>query len=166
MRFGPASGGGLGEERGEVALVKLPTDLQLVVLESDFGVVEELAAKRFETGQVRQGIQVVEGKAERFEGMVEAHEAKAGGDGAGGLKDDGGVGGGAEADVPDHEIVGCLRQALGDLKLADVEGLGFGGGADDGVKRFMVGQGADAVRAVGQSDDAIAGSGCHGGRSI
>ena len=70
-----------------------------------------------------------------------------------GIQDGEGVGGAAEADVPDHEGLGMGLETLGEPGLLDVEGLSFGDGADDGVAGFAVGVVMDGEGAVGEGDE-------------
>jgi hypothetical protein len=52
---------------------------------------------------------------------------------------------------PTIDIIPSCAQA----QLADVQRLGFGHGADDGMKRFPAGQGSHCARAAGQGDQLI-----------
>ena len=54
-----------------------------------------------------------------------------------------------------------MLDALGEAQLPDIQGLGFDDRADHGMEGLVVGQGMDAVRAIGELDDPVSGSGIH-----
>jgi hypothetical protein len=54
-----------------------------------------------------------------------------------------------------------MLDALGQAQLPDIQGLGFDDRADHGMKGLVVGEGMDAVRAVGELDDPVSGGGIH-----
>ena len=111
----------------------------------------------FVAGEVAEIDGVIEGELERFERVVKADDAERALRGAGGAQNGQDVGGGAEADVPDDEFAGMRGHAFGKVELFDVEGFGFGDGADDGVERFAMGERMDAMDATGELDDFVCG---------
>ena len=88
-----------------------------------------------------------------FDGAIEADQADPAGQTAGGAEDGQGIGGGAEANVPDDEFTRVLREAFVEAELPDVNGLGFGDGSDDRMKRLAFGDGMNAMGPIGESDD-------------
>ncbi len=143
--------------------MEVPGDGLGTVVERAVLVVKEALEMRLVTGQVAERGGVLEGEGEGIEGVVETQEADGAGEVAGGAQGGKGVGGGTEANVPDDELAGVALEAVDEAELADVEGLGFGNGADDGVEGLVVGEGMDAVRAIGELYDSVSGGGFHGG---
>ena len=47
--------------------------------------------------------------------------------------------------------------------MADIQGVGFGDRADHGMERLAVGEGMDAVGAIGELNDSVCGGGLHEG---
>jgi hypothetical protein len=45
--------------------------------------------------------------------------------------------------------------------LPDIQSLGFGDGADDRMKGLVMGEGMDAVRAIGEPNDSVSSGGLH-----
>src|SRR3974390_1673211 len=68
----------------------------------------------------------------------------------------------AKTNIPNHKLTGVILQPFKQSELADVERLSLGYRADYRVKRFGMRQRMNAVRTVGQSDNAISGSRSHG----
>ncbi len=79
----------------------------------------------------------------------------------GGAQGGDGVGGSAEADIPEDKFVLVRLEAFDEAELADIERLGFGDGADDGMEGFVMGEGMDAVGAIGKLNDPVCGGGLH-----
>jgi hypothetical protein len=95
--------------------------------------------------------------------MVEAQKVDRAGDGAGRAEGSDGVGGGAETDIPQDEFAGVMLEALDQAELANIQGLGFGDRADDGMEGLVVREGMDAVGAIGELNDSVCGGGLHEG---
>ena len=150
-------------KRGEVGQVHVPLDGLRAVLEGAVAVAQEAFQVRFVAAQVTERVAVLEGEGQRFEGVVEAQQVDGAGDGAGRAQGGEGVGGRAEADIPQDEFAGVMLEALDQAQLPDIQGVGFGDRADHGMEGLVVGQGMDAVGAIGELDDSVSGGGRHGG---
>lgn len=140
------------QERGEVAEMGGPLDAGLAVGEVGESLLEQERGGGRERTEAGEGFGVVEGELELGEGTIEAEELKGQWEGLGGVDDGGGIGGTAQADVPDDEGVmmlviamavvggggGVLAKPAGKVESVDVEGFGFGAWADAGVTDFVV----------------------------
>ncbi len=139
--------------------MELPGDLAVGVFKDSLVIAQQVCYGGFVVGEVAEGGGVFEGELERFEGVVEADDAQGAGDVAGGAQHGEDVGGGAEANIPDDEFAGVGGEAFGEAELLDVQGFGFGDGADDGMKGFALGDRMDAVDAIDEFDEFISGRG-------
>ena len=72
------------------------------------------------------------------------------------------IGGRAEADIPQDELARVTLEPLDQAQLPDIQRLGLGHRADDRMKRLVMGEGMDAVRAIGELNDSVSGGGLHG----
>jgi hypothetical protein len=113
--------------------------------------------------QVAEGVAVLKGEGKRVEGVVEAHEVDRARDATGRAHGGDGVGGGAETDIPEDKLAGVMLEALDQAELANIQGLGFGDRADDGMEGLGVGEGMNAVGAIGELNDSVCGGGLHEG---
>ena len=105
--------------------------------------------------QIREAIQILEVEFEGFGGVFKADDSLFVCAIANGIQECQRVGGGAEPNIPNDEFLSRGADALAQLQLLDVEGLGFCGGADDGVEGFAVAFGTEAEGSVGELDDMI-----------
>jgi len=149
------------KESWKVAEVELPMDGTIGIGKIAFAVAKEGFDGGFVIGEVAEGGGVFEGELERLEGVVKADDAERASRGAGGAQNGQNIGGGAEADVPDDEFAGVGGHAFGEAELFNVEGLGFGDGADDGVEGFAMSKRMDAMNAAGEFDDFVCGGWRH-----
>ena len=94
--------------------------------------------------------------------MVEAQQVDRARDGAGRPQCGDRVGGSAEADIPQDEFARVTLEALDQAQLADIQRLGLGHRADNRMKRLVMGEGMDAVRAIGELNNSVSGGGLHG----
>ena len=111
--------------------------------------------------EIGEVLDVLEGKFQRFQGMIEAQQADGAGELPRGAEQRERICGGAEANVPHDEFTGVSPYALDQPKLADVEGLRLRHGADDRVKGLVVRQRVNAMRAIAEPDYAVAGGEGH-----
>jgi hypothetical protein len=124
-------------------------------------VVQQTFKVRFVTRQVTECLAVLQREGQWFEGVVEAQEVDCAGDGAGGTQGGDRVGGSAEADIPEDKFARVTLEALDQAQLSDIQRLGLGDRADNGMKRLAMSEGMDAVRPVGESNYSVSGGGVH-----
>jgi hypothetical protein len=162
VRLGELACGGLGEQGGEVGEVHVPLDGLGTVLEGAVVVLQEALEVRFVARQVTERFAVLEREGERVEGVIEAEQVDWAGDGTSCVQGGDRVGGSAEADIPEDEFARVTLEALGQAELPDIQRLGFDDRTDHGMKGFAMGEGMDAVRAVGELNESVAGGSFHG----
>lgn len=145
------------EQGWKVAQDNPPLDLLRMVIEFDrvrFGG-DQPAQERFVAGEIPKFRNMVEGEQEGGDGLIETDQTNAGRDSPCGAQDGQRIGGGAEADIPDHELALVICQPLAQSQLADMQRLRLGRRPNDRMKRFPRGDGMDAVNTVGQGDKGI-----------
>ena len=59
-----------------------------------------------------------------------------------------------------------MLESLDQAQLPDIQRLGFGDRANDGMKRLVVSERMDAMCPVGELDDSVSGGGLHGGNCL
>jgi hypothetical protein len=104
---------------------------------------------------------VWEGEAERLDGLIETEQPDRARDFASGSQHGQGIGRRTQAHIPNDELPAVMRDASDQVKLPNVERLGFRHGADDGMKRLPVGQRMNTVRAIREFDQVEFGRGLH-----
>ncbi len=114
---------------------------------------EQRGDLRLPRGEVAQLGGVPAGKCERLQCAIEAVQfhvlrppAKRGEHG-------GGIGGGAETDVPNHERLAHFPHPLDEPRLRDMQTVGLDNRADDGMERLPVLQRAQTARTRGDGDE-------------
>lgn len=127
----------------------------IFVTELDSAVVKQLMNWIFISSDVPEFLCMLDGELERLDGAIEADDAQFASHFFCGGEDGQDICGGAEADVPDDELAAVGGDAVGQVQLADVEGLRFSGGADDGMKGFILGNRVHAEGAVRQFDQFV-----------
>jgi hypothetical protein len=95
---------------------------------------------------------VLKREGQRFEGVIEAQQVDRARDVAGRTQSGEGIGGRSEANVPQDKLASVTLEPFDQAQLADVQRLGFGDRADHRMKGFVMGQGMNAVRSVGELD--------------
>jgi hypothetical protein len=73
----------------------------------------------------------------------------------GGAQDGHRIGGRAQANIPDDEFALVRLQPLPQPELLDIKRLRLGHGADDGMKRLVLRQRADAASSVFQANELV-----------
>ena len=117
---------------------------------------EQRTEGRFESDGIAQLLGVISRETQRLEGVVKADNANPLWNLGQMPNRCGDIGGAAQTDIPKHPLlIGRCLEAFRKPELPDVQGLGLGDGANDGVKSFPFGQGADAGGAVGQLDQGV-----------
>lgn len=141
--------------RGKIAELKLPVHLKRAVAEAGLFGKEQFAQPIFITGNIAQGAGIFEGEFKGSGCIIEADEAELAGNIGGGAEDGDGIGGSAEADVPDDEFAGGLCEAFTNAKLADVKKVGLGARAKPGMHFFAVAGGKEGALAVRESYELV-----------
>ncbi|MCX6923262.1 MAG: hypothetical protein NT154_08650 [Verrucomicrobia bacterium] len=139
----------------------VPLDGLRAILEGAVAVVKQSFEVRLVAGKVTEGIAVLEREGERVEGVVKAQQMDWAGDATSRTQGSEGVGGSPEADIPHDEFALVVLQALDQAQLANIQRLRFGDRADHGMKGLVMGEGMDAVRAVGELNESVSGGGLH-----
>ena len=98
---------------------------------------------------------------QRFEGVVEADYPYGATQFARDSQDGHGVGCGAESHVPNYKFAAMFFYPLDQAKLPHVQRFRLRYGADDRMERLGVGKRMDAMRAIGEFNDAVSSSGGH-----
>ncbi len=115
----------------------------------------------FVTVEIAQSMGVWEGEAERLDGLIETEQPDRTSEFASGSQHGQGVGRRAQAHIPNDELSAVVSDAFDQVKLLNVQRLGFRHGADDGMKRLAVGQRMDAAHAIDEFDQFEFGLGLH-----
>jgi hypothetical protein len=123
---------------------------------------QEALEALFVAAQVAECFAVLEREGERFEGVIEAQQVDRAGDVPGRPQGGERIGCRPEADIPQDEFARVPPEALDQAQLPDIERLGFGDRADHRMKGLVMGEGMDAVGAIGEFDYSVSGSGVHG----
>ena len=150
-------GADAGAECGwKISEAQFPIDLKTFGQLSGAAAMSEKVSKdRLPAMQIREAILVLEGEFEGFGRVIKADDTHLVGAIANRIDEGQGIGGRAESNIPNDEFLSRGADAVAQLQLLDVEGLGFGGGADDRVKSFAVAFGTQAEGSVGELDDMI-----------
>ena len=143
---------GRAQPGGEVPDVRVPAEGLRAGLTLDLSVGEQRAHQLFMAAEVAQFRRVIEREAKWFQRVVKTHEPHGARQVADGTQDRQGVGGRAEADVPDDKLTRMRRKPLAQPELPHVERLRLRHRADDGMKGFRLRQRADAADSVGERD--------------
>jgi hypothetical protein len=116
----------------------------------------------FVAGEIVEVRGVLEREFQGFKRVVKAQQADGASEGLGGSQDGDGIGGGAQADIPDDEFTGVAPETFNQPKLPDIQRLRLGDGADDRVEGLGMGQRVNAMSATGELDDSVSGGRGHG----
>ena len=135
--------------------MQLPVHFTRPVGELDGVLIENGPGLRFVAAEVTERSRMLQGERQRLNRAVKAHEPNRARQIPRGAQDGERVGGGAQADIPDHEFAGVMLEALAKLELIDVKRLRLRHRADDRMKSFAVRQRMKAVGAVGEPDQFV-----------
>src|SRR5713226_5042995 len=141
--------------------MKFPAHGLFLLVESDLVLTDESLEMVFVALEIAQSMGVWEGEAERFDGLIETEQPDRAREFASGSQHGQGVGRRAQAHIPNDELPAVVSDALDQVKLLNVERLGFRHGADDGMKRFAAGQRMDAEHAIDQFNQCVFGLDLH-----
>ncbi len=149
---------GLREPRREIAKMQLPVHFACFIRKLNGQLIKQGPGLRFVTGEVTERGRMSEREVQRLQGAVEADEPERAGQIPRGTQDGEGVGGGAQADIPDHEFSGMPVEAFAESQLIHIQSLRLGDRANDRVKGFVMRQRMEAVVAADELNELVVGS--------
>ena len=96
-----------------------------------------------------------QGECQRLQSAVKADDAQRTGQIRSGAQDGHRIGGSTETNIPDDELAHVRLQPLPETELLDIQRLRLGHGTDDGMKRLLLRQRADAAGSVFQTNELV-----------
>ena len=149
---------GLREPRRKIAKMQLPVHFARFIRKLNGWPIEQRPGLSLVTGEVTERGRMSEREVQRLQGAVEANEPERAGQIPRGTQDGEGVGGGAQADIPDHEFSGMLLEAFAKSQLIHIQSLRLGDRANDRVKGLVMRQRMEAVVAADELNELVVGS--------
>src|SRR5438445_3091047 len=107
------------------------------------------------TVQVTERITMPQSKAEWFNGAIKTYQSEKARNVARSAQDRQRVGGGAQANIPNHKFARVRAEPFDQCELFDVKRLGLGDRADHRMECFAMSQRADAVHTVDEFDQLV-----------